>query len=377
MGIVLTIFLSLVGIVVLFILVLICSPFHAGVSAGYRKYAFTGSALLSFIHPKIISVKVDITKKSFKITLFGWTLKKKKTKQGASEAETPQEEPQPSEPAAQTVPEEPEETSTEADAEPPEPIKPPLEESLEAGEPEADTLRLDEQEDIDHTELETKVIQVSALGGEEPEAVVRSFPPNEPAQQKQSADQAEEKSVEPADIPSAEPEPAQVRAHGQEERSEAEKEKVAPQAPKKDNWFIRLDRNRYWFFLRNHSWRSKVIRWIFRFLRTLLRIVRFDRLQLDICAGIRDPATVGVVNGWYRGLFYGLPMRKPYIVKFRPVFMKNHFEGTVSLRIGTSIIRLLMPVVMALVTLPWVHTLWLVYKYVRRERAFKRLAAAE
>ncbi|MBN1577125.1 MAG: DUF2953 domain-containing protein [Chitinispirillaceae bacterium] len=153
-------------------------------------------------------------------------------------------------------------------------------------------------------------------------------------------------------------------------------ESMALRPEKKDNWFKRLQRNRYLFFIGNGAWRAKAVQWILRVARTLFSIVRFDRFQASVRAGVEDPMLTGTIAGLHRAAVYGLTMRQPYIISFEPVFMTNHFEFSVVLRAGTSLSRLLVPIVVAIVTFPAMHTLWLVWRLYRIEKRRNRMAAA-
>ena len=154
----------------------------------------------------------------------------------------------------------------------------------------------------------------------------------------------------------------------------SEKEKVEPAPKKKDNWYRRLERNRYFFFIKNGKWRSKIIRWLFRVIGTLLRIVHFDRFDVAVHAGVCDPVITGTMAGFYQAVLHGFQMKKPYLFTFKPAFMTNHFECSGNVRVGTSLGRVLMPVFVAVVTFPLLHTLRLVWCVYRRERRWKRAA---
>lgn len=150
---------------------------------------------------------------------------------------------------------------------------------------------------------------------------------------------------------------------------------TAPEQEKKDNWYRRLQRNRYLFFLRNTAWRNKVVRWTVRVVRTLFRIVKFDRFRLAIRAGVEDPMVTGTIAGLHQAVVYGLTMKKPYAISFEPVFMTDCFSCSGGLRLGTSPGRLLLPVVVAIATFPFLHTLRLVWRWYRMEQKRKRSAA--
>jgi hypothetical protein len=111
-----------------------------------------------------------------------------------------------------------------------------------------------------------------------------------------------------------------------------------------------------WRILHRHHMASRAFQWCMRLLSACFRVVRFDHVHINVQAGIEDPAELGKIYGWYaagsRLLFGG---RKNIALRFEPQFMQNRlaFDGSVGLR--TSAARVLMPVVVALITFPWLR----------------------
>jgi hypothetical protein len=380
MCIVLTVILWVFAILFCLLLGIICAPFQVVANAGYRNYSFDGSALFSFIHPKIIAVKFDLSSRSSRLRILGrdWTKRKKREKvKKRPEVTSPpnvSDGPLSEEPDKRHYPPEEKAPSRVDDSE-----------ELDDGtfgddvavKGREEKLHVPEDEYIDHTELETKLFTLSDSREKETDSVVKphAVPPTEPSN-KHTPPQNDSEAEGMTPTESNEELGRESDTPHTESSSEKQEEKVESFFGKLDNWLTQLERNRYLFFLRNRVWRTKVIRWLLRIIRTLFHIIRFDRFQLNVCAGVKDPAMVGTVNGWYQGLLYGMQLKKPYAFTFTPIFMRNHFEGSVRLRVGTSIVRLLVPLVVAIFTMPLLHTLWLVFKLFRNERAYKRLAGA-
>jgi hypothetical protein len=100
---------------------------------------------------------------------------------------------------------------------------------------------------------------------------------------------------------------------------------------------------------------GKLFRWVLRVLRFTLKIVRFDHLRLTAKAGVEDPAETGKLYGYFTALHSVLfSNRKNMDVRLEPRFMSNvlEFEGSVGLK--SSIAAVVMPMVVALVTFPYI-----------------------
>jgi|GEM_PF-4525214 len=150
-------------------------------------------------------------------------------------------------------------------------------------------------------------------------------------------------------------------------------ENMASDRGKKDNWYTALRNNRYLFFIGNRRWRTKVLRWLLRWMNTLLRMVRFDRFELALRGGLRDdPALTATLCGMHRALVHGLRMKKPYAITFEPVFTGVPGGFSAGLRVSTSLAALLAPAVTAIFTFPLIHTLYLVLRLYLRERKTRR-----
>jgi hypothetical protein len=139
-------------------------------------------------------------------------------------------------------------------------------------------------------------------------------------------------------------------------------ESVEISSPRRDNLLNRLKKNRYLFFLRNHKWRGKITRWVLRMFSSFFRIVSLDKFQVWIKAGLEDPSVTGMIYGFYQALRNGLSGQfQKVMIEFEPVFSREefHFSGETGIR--SSFGRLILPVIVALFTFPYLTTLrlWL------------------
>ncbi|MBN1760517.1 MAG: hypothetical protein JW863_19465 [Chitinispirillaceae bacterium] len=349
----LTIVIAVAALVLFLGAVILFSPFVVRLDFSVNGFRATGGGVISFIHPAIISVAVDFSDRKGRVSILGrqWGKKKKKEAEetpGFAGSEPPEEEKPETyvlSPAAGTPVVQPE-------------VSPPV--------------SVPEQGELQDTSIAAPEVVTEKAGAAEVKADHRVPEPPEPqipAVVEPSGSFSAEPGSETFFQPSTEDEDA---TPGATEHSE---EKVVPSGKKKDNWFRRLERNRYLFFIRNAGWRSKVLRWLVRVIGTFFHIVRFDRFRLAIRAGVSDPVLTGTFSGMYQALRYGLPLRHPKEFSFEPVFMRNHFECGGSIRVATALSRILLPVIVAVVTFPIAHTLRLVWCVYRRERRYRKEAA--
>ena len=113
--------------------------------------------------------------------------------------------------------------------------------------------------------------------------------------------------------------------------------------------------------------------WLGRVIGKLLRVIRIDRLSMYLRAGFDDPAFTGSLHGFYTGIIHGIDIGQYKHIKldFEPLFNDEdiiEFEGSLSVR--TSLARLLWPVLVALLTFPYVSALIL---WLRIRKMKKRL----
>jgi hypothetical protein len=111
-----------------------------------------------------------------------------------------------------------------------------------------------------------------------------------------------------------------------------------------------------WRILQRYQMASRALRWCLRLLSLSARSVRLDHVRINVKAGLKDPADLGKIYGWYaagnRLLFGG---RKNIMLGFEPQFMRNSLALNGSVGLQTSVARVLMPLVIGLLTFPWLR----------------------
>ncbi|MBD3392115.1 MAG: hypothetical protein GF418_08560 [Chitinivibrionales bacterium] len=118
----------------------------------------------------------------------------------------------------------------------------------------------------------------------------------------------------------------------------------------------RFEQNRVVFLLRQKRLRRGVLRCIGSVLRAVLAVVRFERCAVRVRAGSDNPAGLGKAYGYFIGMRNALALhqRKDITLGFDPVFNRGEvFEFEGSIRAGTSLARVLYPVLVLVVTLPY------------------------
>ena len=92
-----------------------------------------------------------------------------------------------------------------------------------------------------------------------------------------------------------------------------------------------------------------------------MRLIRFDYLKADIEAGLTDPVHTGKMYGYFTAIKSAMVLeQRSCDLYLKPVFMKNHLEFDCSIAFKTTMWRLCVPVIYAVVFFPYIHTrrLW-------------------
>jgi hypothetical protein len=121
-----------------------------------------------------------------------------------------------------------------------------------------------------------------------------------------------------------------------------------------------------WTVLRRHRMASRSFRWCLRLLKLFFGLVRFDHFRLHAMAGMEDPAALGKIYGWYGAANSALFGKKKNVdIRFEPRFQGAELalDGSIGLR--TSIARILTPLIVALVTFPYIRV-FLVWRRIRK-----------
>ena len=116
---------------------------------------------------------------------------------------------------------------------------------------------------------------------------------------------------------------------------------------------------RVYVFLGNASWRKKVLSWMLRSILQFFKIVSFTKFKLFVKAGLDDPAKTGKAFGYFLAAKHALSDGSPkrFDIAYEPDFNNEIFEAQGEIEMATSVGRLCMPVIMAVLTFPYVHTL--------------------
>jgi hypothetical protein len=157
-------------------------------------------------------------------------------------------------------------------------------------------------------------------------------------------------------------------AHAAGESGERQPAKEA-EPPKEKNekrgaWFTRWKQFRV--FWDDHRWRSKILSWLKKRLHGLFRIVSLRIVSVRLRLGLAEPDETGAAYGYILGVtnaFFN-PANGKRQLFFEPVFDRECFEMEGRVRITTSVIRLCAPLVLAILTFPYLHT----YLLLRRAR---------
>ena len=372
-----TLLLISAGIIIVAISVLFFSPLRINVCAGFSVFELHGTAGISFFHPRLISLYYDFASKKKALRILGrqWGRKVSSDRPEGSFSGPSGEDNNPV--SAELPSPDTNDTSLPSDNEPQRTSSRNDEDAAFAPDNGDGTAGREKNEGVDDTVIPPSGNDgdpSSPFHGQSPEeqTSLRSHPPDseKPLYHQSSTGKAGKP------VTSEPVQPPNGIDTSTEEPGKEEKETAADSPVEKDNWLKRLQRNRYVYFLKNSRWRNKVLRWFIRVVRLLLRIVVFDRFRFSVRAGNENPMLVGVLFGLYEGIRSALPMRKPYIIEFEPVFMDNCFEGEVRFRTTTSLFRVLFPVGTAILTFPLLHSLRLGWRYYRAEKRRKRTAMA-
>jgi hypothetical protein len=151
-------------------------------------------------------------------------------------------------------------------------------------------------------------------------------------------------------------EPDESRA----ERPEKEPEPPGKKKKKRGAWFTRWKQFRV--FWDDHRWRSKVLSWLKKRISGFFRIVSIRIISVRLRLGLAEPDETGAAYGYILGVTGALftPANGRNQVLFDPVFDRECFEMEGRVRVTTSVMRLCAPLVLAVLTFPYLRTFLLV-----------------
>jgi hypothetical protein len=112
------------------------------------------------------------------------------------------------------------------------------------------------------------------------------------------------------------------------------------------------------FFLRQETWRHKIFRWLGRTISSLFRLFILHRIRIHVRASLEEPSATGKLYGYWMGISHALSIdkvKKRELV-FEPAFNEECLEVEALLQVKTSLLRFMIPVIIMLVTFPYLST---------------------
>jgi Protein of unknown function (DUF2953) len=118
-------------------------------------------------------------------------------------------------------------------------------------------------------------------------------------------------------------------------------------------------------FLLNARWRRRILGWLRASAVRFFHIVSVSCFKIHVKLGLGDPSQTGKAFGYYiaaKYAFAGTGRNSRKEILFEPVFDREITEADGRIEISSSIARLCLPVVLAVLTFPYVHTLILLLR---------------
>ncbi|MBN1127931.1 MAG: hypothetical protein JXA71_03030 [Chitinispirillaceae bacterium] len=311
---VLTIFIFLASAMLVFMLIVLVSPFALRTDFSIEPQASSGTVFLSWMHPVIVRMKFDIGLHHLELRVFG---KRVDLSSRVSRDKRPREKEEP--------------PSSHGPVSPPEAPEP----SPSAPPPEAAVSAPSEGEATGYGNQRERV------SGPEP------MPPLE------------------------QPSPVQDGGDSvRDEKKDSQEKKQRGALFKKIRTLWEKSTATY-TVLRRYRALSRAYRWSMRITALSFRLMRFDHFRLYARAGMDDPALLGRVYGWYAALSNCIVgSRKNCSVSFEPVFFGNDLTIAGSVGLRTSLGRVIMPAAVGLLTFPYLraYLVWRRLKKIHRSR---------
>jgi hypothetical protein len=176
------------------------------------------------------------------------------------------------------------------------------------------------------------------------------------------------------------PSPAPEGAHEESVRNEdTRKASGEKPATRKKPVMRKIRESTVYFFFRRKKLLRKAGQWIVRVLKSVFRVVAFDRFHLRFRSGFPDPSATGMLYGYFIGIkkALALPDGKKFSIAFEPAFRQTTtFELSGSIRAKTSLARLLAPLMIAIFTFPYLtgFVVWRRYRKFKKERGVEAVS---
>jgi len=130
----------------------------------------------------------------------------------------------------------------------------------------------------------------------------------------------------------------------------------------------KIKKSKAYQFLSDAVLRKKVKSWLGRCLKSTMRVIVFSRLKIWAKAGLKDPAALGKLCGYFSAARSALSLRKRKVdMTLEPLFMKEVLEFEIELKGGTSLFRAISCSLIALVTFPYIRT-YKVWRQIKKKR---------
>jgi hypothetical protein len=120
-------------------------------------------------------------------------------------------------------------------------------------------------------------------------------------------------------------------------------------------------------FLKDPSFRAKIFWWLKRAIAAVFRAVSMRIVAVRVKAGLFDPSLTGAAYGYFTGLQYMVSTEKSFLreIQFEPVFNDEPFSAEGRVELSSSIVRLCLPVVFAVLTFPYLHA-YILYRRAKK-----------
>jgi hypothetical protein len=120
-------------------------------------------------------------------------------------------------------------------------------------------------------------------------------------------------------------------------------------------------------FLKDSSFRGKILRWLEKMVKGVLRAISMRNFTARVKAGFLEPSLTGAAYGYYIGLknMFSTGKSSRAEILFEPVFNDELFSAEGGIEISTSIARLCLPVIFAVLTFPYLHA-YILYRRAKK-----------
>lgn len=204
------------------------------------------------------------------------------------------------------------------------------------------------------------VVLSKDLSGDE-----KKEPPPEPRRQEQQ-ERASISSRELPHVPTEEQPEAEKDDETPEEQNRVDAEGAAEkEKPSFSEKLIPL--KKVMVFLKDSSFRAKILRWLGKTAKAIFRAISLRSVTARVKAGLPDPSLTGVAYGYFIGLKNMISTEKSSRgeILFEPVFDNEPFAAEGGIEVSSSISRLCLPVVFAVLTFPYLHA-YILYRRAKK-----------